>query len=146
MWPKGEVEVLYSSMTAALEEGEWSAACPCRTLPPGKTRYPSYRRLGGPQGRSGRAENLVPTGMRSRIVQPVVNRYTDWATRPTNSAVQNPQSFCGVSKNFHILVLVWIKKKSKFYYGLLKTWNTSIKNNKQKTGRMWRPQAARICR
>ena len=22
-------------------------------LPPGKTRYPSYRRLGGPQGRSG---------------------------------------------------------------------------------------------
>ena len=26
---------------------------------PGKTRYPFYRRLGGPQGRSGRAENLV---------------------------------------------------------------------------------------
>jgi hypothetical protein len=26
------------------------------------TRYPIYRRLGGPQGRSGRAENLVPTG------------------------------------------------------------------------------------
>ena len=23
-------------------------------LPPGKTRYPLYRRLGGPQGRSGR--------------------------------------------------------------------------------------------
>ena len=32
-------------------------------LPPGKTRYPFYRRLGGPQGRSGRAENLVPTGI-----------------------------------------------------------------------------------
>jgi len=29
---------------------------------PGKTRYPLYRRLGGPQGRSGRAENLVPPG------------------------------------------------------------------------------------
>ena len=28
---------------------------------PGKTRYPLYRRLGGPQGRSGRTENLVPT-------------------------------------------------------------------------------------
>ena len=40
--------------------GEWSAARPGRTLPPGKTRYPLYRRLGGPQGRSGRAENLVP--------------------------------------------------------------------------------------
>ena len=36
---------------------------------PGKTRYPLYRRLGGPQGRSWRAENLVPTGIRSRIFQ-----------------------------------------------------------------------------
>ena len=68
---------LYSSMTAALAEGEWSAARPGRTLRPGKTRYPLYRRLGGPQGRSGRAENLVPTGIRSRTVQPVVSRYTD---------------------------------------------------------------------
>ena len=57
-------------MTAALEGGEWSAARPGRTLPPGKTRYPFYRRLGGPQGRSGRAENLVRTGIRSRTVQP----------------------------------------------------------------------------
>jgi hypothetical protein len=52
-------------MTAALERGEWPAACPGRTLSPGKTRYSFYRRLGGPQGRSGRAENLVPTGIRS---------------------------------------------------------------------------------
>ena len=58
-------------MSATLEGGEWSAAHPGRTLPPGKTRYPFYRRLGGPQGRSGRAENLVLTGIRSRTVQPV---------------------------------------------------------------------------
>ena len=51
--------------------GEWSAARPGRTLPPGKTRYSFYRRLGGPQGRSGRVENLVPTGIRSRTVQTV---------------------------------------------------------------------------
>ena len=70
-------------MTATLEGGEWSAARPGRTLPPGKSRYPFYKRLGGPQGRSGRAENLVPTGIRSRTVQSVVSRYTDWATRPT---------------------------------------------------------------
>jgi len=70
-------------MTAALEGGEWSAARPGHTLPPGKTRYPMYRRLGGSQGRSRRAENLVPTGIRSRTVQPVVSRYTDWATGPT---------------------------------------------------------------
>jgi len=57
--------------------GEWSAARPGRILSPGKTRYPFYRRLGGPQGRYGRAENFVPTGIRFRTVQPVVSRYTD---------------------------------------------------------------------
>jgi len=78
MWPRGWLEVeLYSSMTAGLEGGEWSAACPGRTLPPGKTRYPFYRRLGGPQGLSGRAENLVPTGIRLRTVQPVVSHYAN---------------------------------------------------------------------
>jgi hypothetical protein len=55
-------------MTAALEGGEWSVARPGRTLPPGKIRYLIYKRLGGPQGRSGRVENLVPTGIRSRII------------------------------------------------------------------------------
>ena len=64
-------------MTAALEGGEWSAARPGRTLLPGKTRYPLYSRLGGPQTRSGRAEILVPTGIRSQTVHPVVSRYTD---------------------------------------------------------------------
>jgi len=32
-----------------------SAARSGRTLPPGNTRYPVYRRLGGPQGRSGKS-------------------------------------------------------------------------------------------
>jgi len=58
-------------MTAALEGSEWSAACLDRTLLPGKTRNPFYRMLGGSQGRSGRAENFVPTGIQSRTVQPV---------------------------------------------------------------------------
>ena len=70
-------------MTAALEGGEWSAAQPSHILPPGKTRYPFYRRLGGPQGRSGRAENLVPTRIRSRTVQLIGSHYTNWATQPT---------------------------------------------------------------
>ena len=46
--------------TAALEGVEWPAARPGRTLPPGKTRYPFYRRLGGPQGRSGTGEKSRP--------------------------------------------------------------------------------------
>jgi len=35
-----------------IRRGEWSAACPDGTLPPGKTQYPFYRRLSGPQGQS----------------------------------------------------------------------------------------------
>ena len=62
---------------------EWSAARPGRTLHPGKTRYPPYRRLGGPQGRSGRADNLAPPGFDPRTVQPEDSRYTDWASWPT---------------------------------------------------------------
>jgi len=38
------------------------SSTPRPPLPPGETRYPLYRRLGEPQGRSGWAENLVPTG------------------------------------------------------------------------------------
>ena len=64
-------------MTTALEGGEWSAARSGRTLPPGKTRYPLYRRLGGPQGRSERAENLASQGFDPQTVQLVVSRYTD---------------------------------------------------------------------
>ena len=78
VWPRGWVEVkLYSSMTVALEGGEGSAARPGRTLPPGKTLYTLYRRLGGPQRLSRRAENLAPLGFDPPTVQPVVSRYTN---------------------------------------------------------------------
>jgi len=40
-------------LTTTLEGGEGSASRPGSSLPPGKTRYPLYKRLGGPQGRSG---------------------------------------------------------------------------------------------
>jgi hypothetical protein len=50
-------------------------------LPPGKeTRYPLYRRLGRPQGRSGRVRKISPLpGFDTRTVQPVASRYTDCA-------------------------------------------------------------------
>jgi hypothetical protein len=49
-------------------------------LPPRKTRYPMYRRLGGVQGRSGRVQKISsPQGFDPRTVQPVASRYTDWA-------------------------------------------------------------------
>jgi len=60
------------------------SSTPLPHFTPGKDPVPFYRRLGGPQGRSGWAENLVPTGIRSRTFQPVVSRYNDWVTGPTN--------------------------------------------------------------
>ena len=72
-------------MTAELEGVDWSAARPGPHFTPGKTRYPFYRRLGTTKGQSGQAENLIPTGIRSWTVQPVVSRYTDRATRPTHT-------------------------------------------------------------
>jgi hypothetical protein len=52
-------------MTTALEGGEGSASRPGRSLPPGKTRYPLFRRLGGPHGRSVQARKISPpTGIR----------------------------------------------------------------------------------
>jgi hypothetical protein len=40
--------------------GEGSASRPGRSLPPGKTRYPLHRRLGGPHGGSGQVRKISP--------------------------------------------------------------------------------------
>ena len=54
-------------------------------LPPGKTRYPLYRRLGGPQGRPGRVRKISPEPeFDPRTFQPVASRYTDWAIPAAN--------------------------------------------------------------
>ena len=71
-------------MTTALERGEGLASRPGRSLPPRKTRYPLYRRLGGPQCQSGQVWKISPPpGFDPRTVQPVASRYTDYATRLT---------------------------------------------------------------
>ena len=73
------------SMTAALEGGEWLASRPGRTLPPGKTRYPLYRRIGGPQGRSGQVRKISsPTGIRSPD-RPARSQSLYRVTRPTKT-------------------------------------------------------------
>ena len=69
--------------TSALEGDEGSVSRPGRFLCPGKTRYTSYRRLGGPQGQSGQQKISPPPGFDPRTVQPAVSWYTDRATRPT---------------------------------------------------------------
>ena len=56
-------------------------------LPPEKSRYPLYRRLGGPQQPvwTG-AENLAPTGIWSPDRKALASRCTDWA-RPAHIQV-----------------------------------------------------------
>ena len=121
-------------MSTALEAGVWSAACPGRTLPPGKTRYPLYRRLGGPKGLSGRAENLAPPGFDPRTAQPVVSRYTDWATQSTkclkpDCIIRSGDAAC---RNVSILLIfvcmggggeyLGIKPSSDITFNLMKLW------------------------
>jgi len=67
------------SLTSALDVVGGERHGPA-TLLPGKTRYPLYRKLDGPQGRSVRVRkiSLLP-GFDPRTVQPVASRYTDWA-------------------------------------------------------------------
>ena len=49
-------------------------------LPPGKTGYPLYRRLGGSQDLSGRVRKVSPSpGFDPRSAEPVANRYADWS-------------------------------------------------------------------
>ena len=70
-------------MTTALEGGKGPASRPGRFLAPGKTRYPLYRRLGGPQGKSGQVRKISPLpAFDPQTVQPVASRYTDRIIRP----------------------------------------------------------------
>jgi hypothetical protein len=57
--PEGEQMYSFTlPSTSALEGGRCSTPRPGRFTPWKETRYPLYRRLGGPQGRSGRETKL----------------------------------------------------------------------------------------
>jgi hypothetical protein len=70
---------MYSStlrLTSALDGGGQLHVL--AVLPPGNTQYQLYRRLGGPQGRSGRVRKISPPpGFDLRTVQPVASCYTN---------------------------------------------------------------------
>ena len=72
------------SLTSALDEVGGQHNAPAALYPPGKTRYPLRRRLGGPQGPSGQVRKISLTPrFDPRTVQPLASRYTDYATQPT---------------------------------------------------------------
>jgi hypothetical protein len=61
------------SLTSALDVRGWLTPRPGRFNPGKGTRYPLYRRLGGPQGRSGQVRKFWPRrGFDPRTVQLVV--------------------------------------------------------------------------
>jgi len=65
------------SLTSALDGVGGKRHSPA-TLPPGMSRYQLYRRLGGPEGRSGRVWKISPTPEFDPLTgQPVASRYTD---------------------------------------------------------------------
>ena len=54
------------------------------------TRYPRYRRLGGPHGRCGRVRKISPPpGFEPRNVQPVASRYSDYAIPASEFSIPN---------------------------------------------------------
>jgi len=81
--PTGWAEVqLYSFFNLG---ARWECVCGRRhasaALPPGVTRYPIYRRLGGPPGSvwTGAGKYCTPPGLDPRTLHPVASRSTDWA-------------------------------------------------------------------
>jgi hypothetical protein len=71
------------SLTSALDGVGGQRHVPA-ALSPGKSRYPLYGRLGGPQGWSGRVRKIsLLLAFDPRTVQPVASHYTDWAIPAT---------------------------------------------------------------
>jgi hypothetical protein len=63
-------------LTSAPDWGGWSMPHPGCFTPRKETRYPSYSRLGGPQGQFRWAQKiLLPPGFDPRTVQPVASCY-----------------------------------------------------------------------
>jgi len=76
--PRSGVEVqLYSSFNLGARGGVGDKCYSPAALPPGKTRYPFYRRLSVPHDRSGQVQKISPpSGFDPRTVQPVASSCT----------------------------------------------------------------------
>jgi hypothetical protein len=80
--------------------------------PPGKTQYPVYRRLGGPQGRSGRMRKILPSPRFDvRTVQPVASRYTDWAIPALDNRGTSTSIKIWPSDSRPLLTLRWLNPR-----------------------------------
>jgi hypothetical protein len=91
-------------MITALEVGEGLASRPGCSLPPGKTRYPLYRRLGLDK----RGKSRPPTGIRFPDRPALASSYTDWATRPTLFTVTSGKNRLRLSDWWGWTVSIWV--------------------------------------
>jgi hypothetical protein len=92
-------------------------------LPPGKTRYPLQRRLGGPQGRYGRVQKISPLpDFDPQTVYSVASRYTGSRTKKAGITLErvfkNSRS-SGVIKNNFYLDLHYIVYANSIEWALL---------------------------
>jgi hypothetical protein len=98
------------SLTSALDRvgGQRHVAVDLTPHPtPGKTQYPLFSRLGGPQGRSERVRKVSPPPeFDPRTVQSIAIRYTDWTVHVTTLYYTNgcfPHHNCTLSSGLCIL-------------------------------------------
>jgi hypothetical protein len=82
------VEVYLDSFFTLGARWGWVVNATSRPLYTGKeNRYPLYRRLSGPMGRSGQVQKISPPpGFDPRTLQPGASRCTDWAVPAPNTA------------------------------------------------------------
>jgi hypothetical protein len=77
---RGSRGKLYSFFNPGTWWGWVVNSMPGRFTPGKETRYPLFRRPGGPQGRSGQVRKISPPpGFDPRTVLPAASRYTDYA-------------------------------------------------------------------
>ena len=81
-------------------------------LTPGKDLVHILQEAGWAPGPVWMVENLLPTGIWSWTVQPIVSCYTDWATQPTMSTLYSYIMFTdralGVLKHHYHQLCMWI--------------------------------------
>jgi hypothetical protein len=82
-------------------------------LPPGKTRYPLYRWLGGPRDRSGRVWKISPPlKFDPGTVETIAIRSTDWAIlayAPSSTQINNVfQLWIHLAVRIYVVMLNWV--------------------------------------
>ena len=126
--------------------GEGVSVTPRPLFAPGKTRYPLYRRLGEPQGRSGQVRKISPPpGFDPRTLQPVASRYTDYATRPTVLGDESIRYLPPLHIKFGLIrISVQAMDKWSEGFGYLKQTFPKISEANMKEGIFFRPQITHL--